>query len=55
MLLHEFDMFYVLVYHQEHTRLYESAFPVTDQTYQQPERTVPMFPRLVTGIIKNFF
>ncbi|XP_053393399.1 CDP-diacylglycerol--glycerol-3-phosphate 3-phosphatidyltransferase, mitochondrial-like isoform X2 [Mercenaria mercenaria] len=40
---------------QEHERLYDTSYKVTEKTFQRPDRYVPLWVRFVTKIIKNFF
>jgi len=40
---------------QEQQQLYARTTPVSHETYTQPERRVPLWVKLVTPIIRNFF
>ncbi|XP_041364721.1 CDP-diacylglycerol--glycerol-3-phosphate 3-phosphatidyltransferase, mitochondrial-like [Gigantopelta aegis] len=40
---------------EEHARLYQSSVPVTSDLFQRRDRHVPLWAKIVTKIIKNFF
>ncbi|XP_071948865.1 CDP-diacylglycerol--glycerol-3-phosphate 3-phosphatidyltransferase, mitochondrial-like isoform X2 [Antedon mediterranea] len=41
--------------HEEHVRLFSKSKPVSEATFDEPDRKEPLWVRLIVPIIKNFF